>query len=919
LRFALVIFAVLFATAAHADRKVALVLASDDYKAIRPLKNAVNDGRVIQDALEKLGFEVFSETNRDLRRMRRALEDFREDGKDADVALVYFSGHGVELSGENRLLPVDADASSLEQLKDTTLPLEEVREAVVETGKVGLIILDACRNDPFGSLAADGSRGAAALAPQVEQDVKPGLGRMGKAENVLFAFAASPGETASDGAGANSPFTTALSKYVGTDGLEFRSVLTLVQQEVYDVTRGKQLPYVESGLPRLFFATADSNALPERERLLLAMADVTPDLREEVERLAAEKDIPLAPLYGALLAADLETLPVEDRQGKLAEAANAFIKAREDLKSLAANDPEVERLRKEAETQMGLGAFAKARALLSDAAAIDAGSSDALAGKLVARRVSEAASMEASAGVALAQLDYPVAIDAYERAAALHRRIEGETVPDRDRRARVWLLASLGDLHVRLGSTGRALDAFRRMEAAAKLRLADSPGNDDAIRDLSISMLRVSDMLQSQGDIAGALALLEENLSMRSKQRQRMDGNADWLTGVGNITERIGDIHRQKQNLDGALKYYEATLMFRRWLVEHYARYVENREGLVAILGRMASVRYDKGDFIGAEAVGKERLDVARRLIADFPDRLESRFRLFDTLLSLADARLPQARADEARPLYEEVVAGARALVEKDPRLARAQNYLAQGLKGLGWTHNRVEDRPARLATFGEALTVMDRLTAQDPDNVRWRLYRARIQSDIGSTYYNAGNYRQAIRVLEESLTSLRVLAASRAADRDVRLTLMYTLLDLGRSQRLLDENENAARSYAEAAGIGRGLDLVHSTDAALRGNFSAALYNLGVLYQTLGRNGEAVGAFTEKLAIVVAEAGDGGGAERQREMLDLHVQIARLSDDPRSHLEAAIAIAEALDKDGGLGTYDPKPAELREWLARVQ
>ena len=918
MRFALVILAVLFATAAHADRKVALVIASDDYKVVRPLKNAVNDGRAVQDALEKLGFEVFSETNRDLRRMRRALEDFREDGKGADVALVYFSGHGVELAGDNRLLPIDADATSLEKLKETTLPLEEIREAVVETGRVGLVILDACRNDPYGLAAADGTRGAAALAPEVEQEAKPGLGRMGKAENVLFAFAASPGETALDGSGANSPFTTALAKYVGTDGLEFRSVLTLVQQEVYDVTRGRQLPYVESGLPTLFFATADKGTLPERERLLLAMADVTPDLRDEIERLAGEKDIPLAPLYGALLAANLEALPDEDRQGRLNEAAAAFIKAREDLKTLAAADPEVERLRREAETQMALGAFARAHALLADAAAIDAGSSDALAGKLVARRVSEAASMEASAGVALAQLDYPVAIDAYERAAALHRKIEDEAVPDRDRRTRVWLLASLGDLHVRLGSTGKALDAFRRMEGAAKRRLADSPGSDDAIRDLSNAMLRISDMLQAQGDIAGALALLEENLSMRSRQRERMDGNADWLTGVGNITERIGDINRQKQDLDGALKYYEATLMFRRWLVEHYGRQVENREGLVSILGRMASVRYDKGDFAGAETVGKERLDVARRLVADFPERLESRFRLFDTLLSLADAWLPLAKADDARPLYQEVVTGARTVVEKDPKLARAQNYLAQGLKGLAWTYYSASDRPTRLATFGEALAVMDGLTAQDPENVQWRLYRARIQSDIGSTHYNAGSYQDAIRVLEDSLTSLRALAASRAADRDVRLALMYTLLDLGRSQRMLDENENAARSYAEAAGIGRGLDLVHSADKALRGNFSTALYNLGVLYQTLGRQREAAEAFTEKLAIIEAEAATGDDFEHQREMLDLHVHIARLSDDPRPHLEAAVAIAEALDRDAKLGAYDADPAELRQWLARI-
>ncbi|TIW51868.1 MAG: peptidase C14, partial [Mesorhizobium sp.] len=96
-----------------AERRVALVIADNDYRLIRPLANPVNDGEAMEASLKKLGFEVVLETNRDLRRTRRALDDFREDAKGADVALVYFSGHGVEISGDNRLLPVDADASSL--------------------------------------------------------------------------------------------------------------------------------------------------------------------------------------------------------------------------------------------------------------------------------------------------------------------------------------------------------------------------------------------------------------------------------------------------------------------------------------------------------------------------------------------------------------------------------------------------------------------------------------------------------------------------------------------------------------------------------------------------------------------------------------------------------------------------------------
>lgn len=251
------------AAAAMAERRVALIVADDDYRLIRPLANPVNDGEAMEAALKKLGFEVVVETNRDLRRMRRALYDFREDAKGTDVALVYFSGHGVEISGDNRLLPVDADASSLDALKRNSLPLEEVREAVAATAKVGLIVLDACRSDPFTASAGEG-RGATALAKNVSDKVRPGLGRIGKAENTLFAFSAAPGETAGDGTGQNSPFTAALAKYLGTDGLESRSVLTLVQQEVYDLTRGKQLPYVESGLPQLFFAASTREQLPER-------------------------------------------------------------------------------------------------------------------------------------------------------------------------------------------------------------------------------------------------------------------------------------------------------------------------------------------------------------------------------------------------------------------------------------------------------------------------------------------------------------------------------------------------------------------------------------------------------------------------------------------------------------------------------
>ncbi|MCO5155613.1 MAG: caspase family protein [Aquamicrobium sp.] len=920
-RFRWVVLIACLAAAPHAamaEKRVALVFAAQDYETIRPLANPRNDARLIERALEKLGFEVSSESDRDLRRMRRALENFVDDAEGADVAFVYFAGHGVEIGGHNHLLPVDADATSLDRLKETSLPLEEVRAAVAAAARSVLIVLDACRNDPFGaaSLAPDG-RGAVSLAPDVEKSARPGLGRVGRAENTLFAFSAAPGETAADGAGENSPFAAALAGFLDTDGLEIRSVLTLVQQQVYDETGGRQLPYVESGLPSLFFASR-SGDLPEREALLLAMADITAGMRAEVEMIAAAGDMPLAPLYGALISADLKALSAQDRTAKLEEAAAAYGKARADLRTLSASDPEVARLRSEAEAQMGLGAFDRARAILAEAVSIDAESADALAEKLVSRRVSEAASLKAAAGVSLAQLDYAAALDAYEKAAGLHLKIENEAVPDADRRARTWLLADLGDLQAQLGSTTAALDAYRRMEASARLRMTQGEGGDDAIRDLGLAMLRVSDVLRTQGDIAGAEALLDENLKMRGAQRARMEGNADWLTSVSNITERIGDIRRQRQDLDGALSYYDATLSFREWLVEHYADRPENRDGLLSILGRIGSVRYDKADFAGAAAIWARRLDEARRFAADFPGEVPASIRLFDALLSVGDAALAEGDGDRALAAYDEAAAGARALIARDGRQVRLHYALAQSLKGAGWAHLARRDRPAAYAAFDEARAVMDGLTAQDPRNVQWRLYRARIMSDIGTARYQAGEYDKAIAVLERSVEDLGALAAGPAADRDIRLALMRALLDLGRSRRLIDDNAKARDAYAGAAGIGRQLDLVNSQDSALRANFEAALYNLGVLCEMLGGREEAAAAFSELAALVRDRDARQPGPDTRRRLLDLTVKIARLSADPRPHYEAALELAERLEAASELGEYDATPAQLREQLARL-
>jgi uncharacterized caspase-like protein len=118
-----------------------------------------NDARALEQVLENLDFEVFVETNRDLKRTRRALDDFKEDAKGADVALLFFAGHGVALDGVNYLLPTDADASSAEKLAETAAPVRSAGgDPVRRPGDDHP--LDACRDDPFsgGGKRAGGRR-----------------------------------------------------------------------------------------------------------------------------------------------------------------------------------------------------------------------------------------------------------------------------------------------------------------------------------------------------------------------------------------------------------------------------------------------------------------------------------------------------------------------------------------------------------------------------------------------------------------------------------------------------------------------------------------------------------------------------------------------------------------------------------------
>jgi hypothetical protein len=226
---------------ALAEKRVALVIGNSAYQNVAGLPNPVNDGAVMAATLKDAGFDVV-DSRHDLSaiEMRRALRDFADRARDADVAVVYYAGHGMELDGTNYLIPVDAKLERDTDVYDEAFSLDRILVAVEPAKQLRLVILDACRDNPFAKVM----KKTAAL-----RSVGRGLAKVEPTSpNTLIAYSAKAGSTALDGDTKNSPFTTALAKHIATPGLDVRKAFGFVRDDVLKVTSNRQEPFVYGSL-----------------------------------------------------------------------------------------------------------------------------------------------------------------------------------------------------------------------------------------------------------------------------------------------------------------------------------------------------------------------------------------------------------------------------------------------------------------------------------------------------------------------------------------------------------------------------------------------------------------------------------------------------------------------------------------------
>ena len=254
------ILGTLFATTANAERR-ALLMGNKDYQ-VSPLNNPINDVNALKIKLKKLGFTVTLKKNLNRKQMRTAIRSFKNTLSKGDLAVVYYSGHGAQVNGDNYLIPINNDIRDEFEISDGGVSLNFLIKNLVNAGSTNIIILDACRDNPFKRRFKSSSRGLARIKQKVG--------------GTLVAFAASAGGVSQDGNQSNGTYTKYLLRHIGTSGITLNQMFTRVRKDVVTATGNDQFPIEENGLlETIYLAGNQSRQANSSNNQQQAISDTT--------------------------------------------------------------------------------------------------------------------------------------------------------------------------------------------------------------------------------------------------------------------------------------------------------------------------------------------------------------------------------------------------------------------------------------------------------------------------------------------------------------------------------------------------------------------------------------------------------------------------------------------------------------------
>jgi uncharacterized caspase-like protein len=241
------------------DVRVAVIMGNGAYTHTAPLPNPPNDARAIALALQELDFQVHLLVDASKMDMQQLEANAERWFAGADVGLFFYAGHGLQINGENFIVPVDATFADLDDISGELTSLTATLKWMEEHTATNIIFLDACRNNPLADVIksqVSAGRSMSLGSEEKVQYVGQGLAEMEASVGTLIAYATQPGNVAEDGQGSNSPFTTGLLRHILEPGAEIREILTSVRVSVLDETNQRQIPWDHSSLTEEFYFIA---------------------------------------------------------------------------------------------------------------------------------------------------------------------------------------------------------------------------------------------------------------------------------------------------------------------------------------------------------------------------------------------------------------------------------------------------------------------------------------------------------------------------------------------------------------------------------------------------------------------------------------------------------------------------------------
>jgi uncharacterized caspase-like protein len=808
--------ALLLAVAAQAEdvktlKGVALVIGQSKYAHIAPLTNPANDAREMSKLLTDMGFDARSVTDRDAGKLQRDLERFVEDAEGADVAFLYYSGHGIEAGGENYLIPVDADEASLGNAGEKLVSLTAVVEKLKTTVPVAIVLLDACRTSPFPPTAqikvtptsqaqpiTAGGLGAPRGASMVDTQA-PASDNLG----TVIGFAAEPGRPALDGgAGGNSPYAAALLRHLSAmKGAELSAVMRMVTEEVYLTTETRQRPWVNESLRRLLYLGVapdepegdDGLITGERRQLLLTIADLPSLERQQVETIAKSDGVPMDALYGILRALGTKDMPKDPEalETLLKAQADKLKKMMAEREALNSDDPEIKRLADAADRAIKQGAIATARQFLDDAVKrveATAGTVDAAEEMVKKKRLADAAVYARRAEASTLAFDHLSAAQDY---------------------AKAFSLAEKWDEKLRWN--------YKSLQADALNAHGINTGDSNALE--------------------SSIGAYEQLLTFIPNGEK----NDDWAitrNNMGVAYQTLGERASDSRKLQQAAQIFRDSLqvLTREHDPINWAAAQNNLGNTLVVLGQRES-----SSKLLEEAVAAFRavLDVQGRdkQPGEWSDSQNS---LGIALYSLGERETGDARLVEAAAAYR---AGLAAITpEKEPlRWGMLQNSLGNALGTLGARKNDATMLMQSVDAYRAALDVYTRERVP----VRW----GKSMGNLGNALYNIGLRRSGTGELEEAAKAFRDASTEVTRERSP-MDWASTQNGLGASFMEIGKRTGDARRVEEAISVYRGVFEVYKREnvplewAAAQNSLGNALQTLGKLKDDPGKLDEAVTAY---------------------------------------------------------------------------